>query len=193
MNHSTQLVRLIEIAIMTGSAVILDIVSGMFLRMPQGGSVSIMMIPIFLISFRWGVKAGLTTGFLTGIVQIAIGNLFLQHPVQLFLDYIAAFAVLGFSGLFAFGVRESALNKKRGALTMYVIGGVFIGSVLRYAAHVVSGAVFFGSYAPKGTPVWIYSSVYNATYMIPSFILSAIVLILLFMTAPRLLEAKRTN
>ncbi|MCW8786989.1 MULTISPECIES: energy-coupled thiamine transporter ThiT [Bacillus] len=193
MNHSTQLVRLIEIAIMTGAAVILDIVSGMFLRMPQGGSVSIMMIPIFLISFRWGVKAGLTTGFLTGIVQIAIGNLFLQHPVQLFLDYIAAFAVLGFSGLFASGVRESALNKKRGALTMYVIGGVFIGSVLRYAAHVVSGAVFFGSYAPKNTPVWIYSSVYNATYMIPSFILSAIVLILLFMTAPRLLEAKRTN
>lgn len=112
MNHSAQLVRLIEIAIMTGAAVILDIVSGMFLRMPQGGSVSIMMIPIFLISFRWGVKAGLTTGLLTGIVQIAIGNLFLQHPVQLFLDYIAAFAVLGFSGLFASGVRESALAKK---------------------------------------------------------------------------------
>ncbi|AEB25181.1 energy-coupled thiamine transporter ThiT [Bacillus sp. L381] len=193
MNHSAQLVRLIEIAIMTGAAVILDIVSGMFLRMPQGGSVSIMMIPIFLISFRWGVKAGLTTGLLTGIVQIAIGNLFLQHPVQLFLDYIAAFAVLGFSGLFASGVRESALAKKRGALTAYVIGGVFIGSVLRYAAHTVSGAVFFGSYAPKGTPVWIYSLVYNATYMIPSFILSAIVLILLFMTAPRLLESKRAN
>ncbi|CAM3026436.1 UNVERIFIED_CONTAM: energy-coupled thiamine transporter ThiT [Bacillus amyloliquefaciens DSM 7 = ATCC 23350] len=193
MNHSAQLVRLIEIAIMTGAAVILDIVSGMFLRMPQGGSVSIMMIPIFLISFRWGVKAGLTTGLLTGIVQIAIGNLFLQHPVQLFLDYIAAFAVLGFSSLFASGVRESALAKKRGALTAYVIGGVFIGSVLRYAAHTVSGAVFFGSYAPKGTPVWIYSLVYNATYMIPSFILSAIVLILLFMTAPRLLESKRAN
>ncbi|MES5395483.1 energy-coupled thiamine transporter ThiT [Bacillus amyloliquefaciens] len=193
MNHSAQLVRLIEIAIMTGAAVILDIVSGMFLRMPQGGSVSIMMIPIFLISFRWGVKAGLTTGLLTGIVQIAIGNLFLQHPVQLFLDYIAAFAVLGFSGLFASGVRESAFAKKRGALTAYVIGGVFIGSVLRYAAHTVSGAVFFGSYAPKGTPVWIYSLVYNATYMIPSFILSAIVLILLFMTAPRLLESKRAN
>ncbi|QOQ54229.1 energy-coupled thiamine transporter ThiT [Bacillus amyloliquefaciens] len=193
MNHSAQLVRLIEIAIMTGAAVILDIVSGMFLRMPQGGSVSIMMIPIFLISFRWGVKAGLTTGLLTGIVQIAIGNLFLQHPVQLFLDYIAAFAVLGFSGLFASGVRESALAKKRGALIAFVIGGVFIGSVLRYAAHTVSGAVFFGSYAPKGTSVWIYSLVYNATYMIPSFILSAIVLILLFMTAPRLLESKRAN
>lgn len=60
MNQSKQLVRLIEIAIMTAAAVILDIVSGMFLSMPQGGSISIMMIPIFLISFRWGVKAGLT-------------------------------------------------------------------------------------------------------------------------------------
>ena len=49
MNQSKQLVRLIEIAIMTAAAVILDIVSGMFLSMPQGGSVSIMMIPIFLI------------------------------------------------------------------------------------------------------------------------------------------------
>ncbi|KXZ13311.1 energy-coupled thiamine transporter ThiT [Bacillus nakamurai] len=193
MNQSTQLVRLIEIAIMTGAAVILDIVSGMFLRMPQGGSVSIMMIPIFLISFRWGVKAGLTTGFLTGLVQIAIGNLFLQHPVQLLLDYIAAFAVIGFSGFFASAVRKAAFAKKRSALTVYVVIAVFIGSILRYAAHVVSGAVFFGSYAPKGTPVWIYSLGYNATYMVPSFIICAIVLCLLFITAPRLLETKRTD
>lgn len=47
MNQSKQLVRLIEIAIMTAAAVILDIISGMFLSLPQGGSVSIMMIPIF--------------------------------------------------------------------------------------------------------------------------------------------------
>lgn len=114
MAQSRQLVRLIEIAIMTAAAVILDIVSGMFLRMPQGGSVSIMMIPIFLISFRWGVKAGLTTGLLTGLVQIAIGNLFLQHPVQLLLDYIAAFAAVGISGFFASAVRKSALSRAKG-------------------------------------------------------------------------------
>ncbi|MCY7891350.1 energy-coupled thiamine transporter ThiT, partial [Bacillus spizizenii] len=108
MNQSKQLVRLIEIAIMTAAAVILDIVSGMFLRMPQGGSVSIMMIPIFLISFRWGVKAGLTTGLLTGLVQIAIGNLFAQHPIQLLLDYIVAFAAIGISGCFASSVRKAA-------------------------------------------------------------------------------------
>ena len=54
MNHSTQLVRLIEIAIMTGAAVILDIVSGMFLRMPQGGSVSIMII--IETEPPWGIR-----------------------------------------------------------------------------------------------------------------------------------------
>ncbi|MDP4527253.1 energy-coupled thiamine transporter ThiT [Bacillus halotolerans] len=191
MAQSRQLVRLIEIAIMTAAAVILDIVSGMFLRMPQGGSVSIMMIPIFLISFRWGVKAGLTTGLLTGLVQIAIGNLFLQHPVQLLLDYIAAFAVVGISGFFASAVRKSALSRAKGKLIVSIICAVFIGSFLRYAAHVISGAVFFGSFAPKGTPVWIYSLTYNATYMIPSFIICAIVLCLLFMTAPRLLKTEK--
>ncbi|MEC1627790.1 energy-coupled thiamine transporter ThiT [Bacillus mojavensis] len=191
MAQPRQLVRLIEIAIMTAAAVILDIVSGMFLRMPQGGSVSIMMIPIFLISFRWGVKAGLTTGLLTGLVQIAIGNLFLQHPVQLLLDYIAAFAAVGISGFFASAVRKSALSKAKRKLIVSVICAVFIGSFLRYAAHVISGAVFFGSFAPKGTPVWIYSLTYNATYMIPSFIICAIVLCLLFMTAPRLLKTEK--
>ncbi|MCC2527894.1 energy-coupled thiamine transporter ThiT [Bacillus halotolerans] len=191
MAQSRQLVRLIEIAIMTAAAVILDIVSGMFLRMPQGGSVSIMMIPIFLISFRWGVKAGLTTGLLTGLVQIAIGNLFLQHPVQLLLDYIAAFAVVGISGFFASAVRKSALSRAKGKLIVSIICAVFIGSFLRYAAHVISGAVFFGSFAPKGTPVWIYSLTYNATYMIPSFIICAIVLCLLFITAPRLLKTEK--
>ncbi|MEC3640988.1 energy-coupled thiamine transporter ThiT [Bacillus halotolerans] len=191
MAQSRQLVRLIEIAIMTAAAVILDIVSGMFLRMPQGGSVSIMMIPIFLISFRWGVKAGLTTGLLTGLVQIAIGNLFLQHPVQLLLDYIAAFAAVGISGFFASAIRKSALSRAKGKLIVSIIYAVFIGSFLRYAAHVISGAVFFGSFAPKGTPVWIYSLTYNATYMVPSFIICAIVLCLLFMTAPRLLKTEK--
>ncbi|NJI52788.1 energy-coupled thiamine transporter ThiT [Bacillus subtilis] len=191
MNQSKQLVRLIEIAIMTAAAVILDIVSGMFLSMPQGGSVSIMMIPIFLISFRWGVKAGLTTGLLTGLVQIAIGNLFAQHPVQLLLDYIVAFAAIGISGCFASSVRNAAVSKTKGKLSVSVVSAVFIGSLLRYAAHVISGAVFFGSFAPKGTPVWIYSLTYNATYMVPSFIICAIVLCLLFMTAPRLLKSDK--
>ena len=69
---------------------------------------------------------------------------------------------------------------------------VLLGSGLKFLAHVISGAVFFGNYAPKGTPVWIYSLVYNGTYMLPSFIVCTIVLCILLLTAPRLLE-NRTN
>ena len=51
-------------------------------------------------------------------------------------------------------------------------------------AHFTSGVVFFATYAPEGTPVWIYSALYNAFYLIPEIILSALILpILLRRTA----------
>ncbi len=102
-----------------------------------------------MISFRWGIKAGLTTGLLTGLVQIAIGNLFAQHPVQLLLDYLIAFAAIGLSGFFASSVRKAAVSKTKGKLIVSVVSAVFIGSFLRYAAHVISGAVFFGASLQK--------------------------------------------
>nr|MDH3083729.1 energy-coupled thiamine transporter ThiT [Bacillus subtilis] len=159
--------------------------------MPQGGSVSIMMIPIFLISFRWGVKAGLTTGLLTGLVQIAIGNLFAQHPVQLLLDYIVAFAAIGISGCFASSVRKAAVSKTRGKLIVSVVSAVFIGSLRAMPRMSFQELCFSAPLLQKGTPVWIYSLTYNATYMVPSFIICAIVLCLLFMTAPRLLKSDK--
>ncbi|MEK5500505.1 energy-coupled thiamine transporter ThiT [Bacillus sp. FSL M8-0168] len=188
MNQSKQLVRLIEIAVMTGIALVLDIASGMFLKMPQGGSIAIMMIPIFLISFRWGLKAGLITGFLAGLLQFVTGGLYAVHPVQFLLDYFIAPTAAGIGGLFAGPIRKAAAAKTKGKLVSYVTVAVFFGSGLKFLAHVISGAVFFGNYAPKGTPVWIYTLTYNATYMLPSFIICAIVLCLLLLTAPRLLE-----
>ncbi|KAA6450311.1 energy-coupled thiamine transporter ThiT [Bacillus swezeyi] len=187
MNQSKQLVRLIEIAIMTGIAIILDMVSGMFLKMPQGGSIAVMMIPIFLISFRWGLKAGLTTGFLAGLLQFVSGGLYIAHPLQFLLDYFIAPTAAGIGGAFAVPIRKASSEKKRGKLVSYVTLAVLIGSGLKFLAHLISGAVFFGHYAPQGTPVWIYSLVYNGTYMLPSFIICTIVLCLLLLTAPRLL------
>jgi len=42
-----------------------------------------------------------------------------------------------------------------------VVAAVALAGSLRYAVHVVSGAVFFGEYAPAGQPVWVYSALYN--------------------------------
>ncbi|MED1632384.1 energy-coupled thiamine transporter ThiT [Bacillus licheniformis] len=192
MNQSKQLVQLIEIAIMTGIALILDMVSGMLLKMPQGGSIAVMMIPIFLISFRWGLKAGLATGFLAGLLQFVTGGFYVVHPLQLLLDYFIAPTAAGIGGFFAGSIRNASFEKQKGKIISYVMLAVLLGSGLKFLAHVISGAVFFGNYAPKGTPVWIYSLVYNGTYILPSFIVCTIVLCILLLTAPRLLE-NRTN
>ena len=55
-----------------------------------------------------------------------------------------------------------------------------LGIALRWIATVVSGAVVFASYAPQGQNPWIYSMIYNATYMIPDGILNIIVLLFIY-------------
>jgi thiamine transporter len=81
-------------------------------------------------------------------------------------------------------VQNSLKNNTRNWIT-FVLLGTFFGSALRYLAHVYSGIVFFGEYAPAGQPVAVYSFVYNGTYMLPSFIVSAILVILVISAAPK--------
>ncbi|HEU5141183.1 MAG TPA: energy-coupled thiamine transporter ThiT, partial [Bacillales bacterium] len=73
---------------------------------------------------------------------------------------------------------------------MVITIGTLFGTALRFVAHFISGLVWWRAFAPEGTPVWIYSLVYNAGYLIPSFILTAVVLVLLIVAAPRLVKAR---
>ena len=61
-----------------------------------------------------------------------------------------------------------------------LITGSIVGIALRWIATVVSGAVVFASYAPQGQNPWVYSMIYNATYMIPDGILNIIVLLFIY-------------
>ena len=54
-----------------------------------------------------------------------------------------------------------------------------MGTVLRCAAHVISGVVFFAEYAPEGTPVLLYSLLYNGSYLLPEAVLVGAILYLL--------------
>jgi thiamine transporter len=179
---------LVEVAIFSALAMLLDIFSSMLsLKIwPQGGSISIAMVPVFLLAFRWGIKGGLLSGLLLGALQIITGQAYIFTPVQAFLDYIAAFTVLGLAGLTASQVVNSVKTRSKGKLITFVVIGTLIGSLLRFLAHFVGGIVFFGQYAPEGTPVWLYSLLYNGSYMVPGFIVSAIIIVILFSTSPRL-------
>jgi thiamine transporter len=48
---------------------------------------------------------------------------------------------------------------------------------------VLSGVIFFASYAPEGTNVWLYSTVYNVSYMLPNL---GLTIILTYILWPRL-------
>ena len=135
-------------------------------EMPQGGSITLEAIPLLVFSLRRGVRPGLGAGAVAGLLQLMLGG-YIVHPVQAVLDYPLAFGALGLAGF----------TRKP------LWAGVVLGSVARFACHVLSGAVFFGSYAPKGTNVWVYSLTYNGSYMLPNLVIAVVVVALLW---PRL-------
>ncbi|WP_347550390.1 energy-coupled thiamine transporter ThiT [Pseudalkalibacillus hwajinpoensis] len=183
MKKDNRLVLLVEIALMAAIGIILDLLS---LRLwPNGGSVSLAMVPIFVISFRRGLGPGLIAGLLVGILQPLISAPFYVHPIQFLLDYPIAFMLVGTAGLFS--VSATAVKRKR--ITMIAIG-CLVGSLCRLASHFVSGVVWFGYMAPEGTPVALYSILYNASYLLPTAAISFAVIALLSSTAPKLVHNK---
>ena len=166
---------LAELAMAVALAIVLDLVSKMLPvpRLPYGGSISLRMLPIFVVAFRHGWKAGVAAGAIYGLAELLISP-FLFHPVQVLLDYPAAFGAVGLAGLKAvkLGPENSFSIRTRAGILL----GVVVGNGARYCSHFVSGMVFFGHLAPAGQPVWLYSLIYNGSYIIPETIITILLL-----------------
>lgn len=136
---------------------------------PWGGSVTLLsMLVICLPGYWFGLGAGLMTGIAYGVLQLLIDP-YVLYPLQLVVDYLLAFGALGLSGLFT--------NAKNG-----IFKGYLAGVVGRYVFAVISGWIFFGSYAWEGWAALPYSLVYNGIYI---FAEAAITLIVLAIPAVR--------
>lgn len=183
--NSKKLLMLVEIAIFAGIGLVLDKFS--FSLWAQGGSISFVMLPILIIAVRWGILSGVATGLLIGILQILFGG-YVLHLVQGFLDYVVAFSVVGLAGVFRKQILQAAIEMNKKRMALYITLGIVLGGLLRYAAHVIAGAVFFSEYAGDQN-VWLYTIIYNGSYMIPAIILTAIVGSFIFTAAPRLLKS----
>lgn len=131
--------------------------------LPFGGSITLFsMLFISLTGYFYGLRAGILTGTAFGILQFIL-NPYVYAPIQILLDYPLAFGALGFSGFFC--------KKKYGLLFGYSLGVTG-----RYLFHVISGYLFFQSYAPEGTNALLYTLGYNLTYILPEMILTLILL-----------------
>lgn len=134
-----------------------------FGSLPLGGSITFFsMFFICFIGYLYGLKIGLMTAIAYGILQLVIEP-YIYNPWQLILDYPLAFGALGLSGIFS--------KSKYGLLK-----GCILGIMGRYLFHVISGYIFFRSYAPVGMNPMLYTLGYNATYIVPEAIATIAIL-----------------
>ena len=171
----SKLTILCECGIMLALAAVLSLIK--VWESPYGGSVTLLsMLPVMIMSQRRGLKIGLACSFAYSILQIGIdlGKLMGYGMTVgiwvgcLVFDYLLPFTALGLAGVW----------RRRGVPGKIL--GVVLASVIRYVSHVVSGCVFFGTYAWEGWNPLPYSLVYNAIYMLPEMALTVVAAFLLF-------------
>lgn len=153
---SRSLRALCEGAIMVALAQILSSIK--LYELPQGGSITLGMLPIFFFAVRWGLRDGLLSSFVFGILQLLLDGGYAIGWQSMLGDYILAFGVLGLAGLCV---------RKRGGIFV----GTVIGSVARFLVHWVVGATIWADYMPDHffgitmTSPWFYSALYNGSYV----------------------------
>jgi thiamine transporter len=180
---NNRLLIMMEIAMMAALAYVFSMIK--LFEMPQGGSVSLVMVPIALIALRRGLLAGVITGLIVGELNHLIGG-YVVHYIQLLLDYPLAFAALGLAGL----IRLSQYDNPKSRI-MALWSGLFVAVAGRFVCHFISGIVWFGEYAPPGTPVPLYSFLYNITYLLPEMIIAGVVMTVILSSAPQLFLLSR--
>ena len=167
--RSSKTVRaLVESAMMVALSTVLSILK--IVEMPYGGSVTVAsMLPMIILSYRQGIGWGLGSGVVYAALQQLLGLNSLSYVTGwqsvlavIMLDYIVAFTVVGFGGVF-----RKVAKTQRSALAL----GAGLVTLLRYICHTVAGAtVWVGLSIPDSAAV-LYSIGYNATYMVPEAII----------------------
>ena len=172
---------LAEGGIMLALALVLNAIK--LFQLPNGGSIDLSMVPIFIFALRWGWKDGCLVAFLFGLLQMLIDGAIAWGWQSLLLDYLVAFTPLGLAGLF----------KGKGKL---VFAGIVLGAFLRFIVHFISGVTIYAIYAPTElfgatyTSPALYSLVYNGSYMLIDTVFVIIIFALIYKPLEKYIQAK---
>ena len=179
-NTSRAVKILVESALMVAFATVLSMLK--LIEMPYGGSVTLASaVPVLIIAYRHGTKAGLITGVVFAATQQLLGLNNLSYVTGwqstlavIILDYMLAFTVIGLGGIFKGKIMSpDTPPAKRQAVEMAC--GMALVSFLRYVLHTVAGATVWAGLSIPTSAALLYSIGYNATYMIPETIVNVAV------------------
>lgn len=163
MSNNLKKIRILtECAIMVALSCVLSVIT--IYALPQGGGITAFsQVPIVILSYRHGLKWGAFSGFvlsifqmLSGLVNFSYVNTIPAYIAVALFDYLIAFTILGFGGMFRNKIKNQALSIGLGA-------GVV--SVIRLLCHFLSGVTVWADYAEGWQSVWAYSLAYNGSYM----------------------------
>lgn len=189
--------RLALSGVMLAMSVVLSFIK--VFEWPFGGSITACsMLPVAILGYTYGIKWGLLCGTVHGVLQAITGatvtSAFAGMNIGsalaiIVIDYLFAFAAVGLSGML-----KGKIKNHTAAFTIGTALAIFI----RYMAHIVSGYIFYKSYADwffgevmvngftasllqKCSPDLlgvIYSVIYNGAYMLPELILTSVAAVL---------------
>ncbi len=170
---------LCEAALMIALAVVVSI-----LRFPpfridlwaNGGSIDFVMIPIIILGWRRGAMWAVPAGLILGLLECLIGGGIGWGLPSVLLDYVLAYGMVGAAGFFR--------NKKWG-----IFVGTAVASLARFAVHFIAGVTIwklaigdnvelFGM-SFGGDTAYLYSLIYNGSYMLGNMIIALLVALLL--------------
>ena len=137
-------------------------------ELPQGGSITVGMFPIFFYCVRWGFARGMLASSAYAALQLIFDGAYAWGWHSMIGDYLLAFAVLGIAGLFW---------KMKGGFFI----GATVGSFTRFLVHWVVGATIWAAYMPESffgmtmTSPWLYSLLYNGSFMLIDWLLVLVI------------------
>lgn len=162
---NTQIKKICHGALLIAAAMVLSYIKLDIAAL--GGSISLVMVPIIIFSSMYGVGWGAAAGLLFGTMKFFFSGGTAVNWQSMLLDYILAYGAVGLAGFFKGGKYSLLL-------------GSIVGGVGRFFIHFLSGITIYKEYAEAtflgiSTPNdWIYSLIYNGSFMVPSIILTSL-------------------
>ena len=195
MRKNSDIIRtIVEVAIFAALGFVFDELQGAVAKaiFPTGGSIGFALIAVVIVSYRRGPIAGFFTGLIMGGLDFLTGPYILNFW-QVLLDYIFPYSVVAICGFFK-PLFDNATIKRNKIIILLL--GTLIGGLAKFTCHFLSGGIFFADYITwvefKGQP-WLYSLAYNMAAVGPSIVLTMILLVALYLRAPKVLEAPKVE